>query len=71
MCRFSILIIEDHIAVTAAVTQIAGQYLEEYTLSIAKDVSELCLECHVSPRLVRNGFPVWQLSADSQPRHSA
>ncbi len=40
MHRFSILIIEDKISTTAAITRTIGQYLDEYTLFVAKDIFE-------------------------------
>jgi GAF domain-containing protein/CheY-like chemotaxis protein len=40
MQKFSILIIQDHISLTAAITQVASEHLDEYTLAICQNVSE-------------------------------
>ena len=40
MSRFSILIIGHHVSVAAAITQVVSQYLDDYRLSIIKEVVE-------------------------------
>ncbi|MBN1993920.1 MAG: GAF domain-containing protein [Anaerolineae bacterium] len=40
MSRFSILIINNHLTVTAAITQAVGQHLDDYRLTILQDIAE-------------------------------
>jgi PAS domain S-box-containing protein len=51
MTRFSILLIENQISITAEIVRVLGQYLADYELSIARNVEEALAE-NGSPKVI-------------------
>ena len=54
MSRFSILIIENYVSVSAAITQMVSQHLFDYRLSIIKDVAEAITQPETADLILLN-----------------